>query len=379
MRMAGDVARRFDSTVDLLHVKSPEASGAESEDALSERLDQLAQQMVEEGVRSVRSVVVAGEEFDQIERYARHRDVNVIMVGAGEAGSSGQVFLGTTAARLRRAAVEPVWIVKPNAAPPVQRICCPVDMLPASARALRNAIHFARTLDAALTVLTVTQLPLGEQGDQHELRGPAAVGPPEFQEPHFPEFDEFLRKFDFHQVCCEKLIRRGKPREEVVAVAREMQADLIVMGSTGRTGLSHMFIGGVARRVAQELPCSVITVRSQEPIGLPRDTEAPRLDVEFCASHPSGKQCERFQYGEELLARGLAQEAIEHFRACVAEYDRCANAWLQLSEAHLRFGDYEKARRCAGKAEEALRWQEKHQIEKELRDSHILHRRLFDI
>lgn len=383
VRMASYLARHFESTVDLFHVKAPaedwEEPPSKPDENLPEHLDHIAKRMVEEGVQGVESVLAEGEEFEEIDQYAKDRNVNLIMVGAGEMVESGQVFLGTTAARLRRWATKPVWIVKPGSAPPLRRILCPVDLQPASERALKNAIHFARRLDADLTVLTVTNEPLGEKGDQQELRSAAEVGPPELREPHLHEFDEFLRKQDFYQVRCEKVIRRGRPRYEVGQVARQIEADLIVMGSTGRTGLSHMFIGGVARRVAQELPCSIMTVRSQQPIALSIEGEIPRVDTAFCASHPAGERCERFQYGEELLSRGLAEEAIELFHECVTQYEMCANAWLQLGEAHTRFGHYEKARQCAAKAEEALRRQENQRIEEELRGDHILHRRFFGI
>ena len=162
-------------------------------------------------------------------------------------------------------------------------------------------------------------------------------------------------------------------------MAREIDADLIVMGSAGRTGLAHVLIGGVARRVAQVLPCSIITVRSESPIRLTIEGEIPQADAVFCATHPSREDCDRFQHGNELLREGLAKEAIEHFRACTAEYSMCANAWLQLSRAHARIGELEKARDCAAKAQEALRRQEYQQIEDEARGTTFLHRRMFGI
>ena len=380
VRMAGHVARSFGSAVDLLHVRSSGSmpAGASAEDGeFSEQLEACARQMIDEGVRSVEAVMTEGDTFGQIEGYAEQHNANVIMIGAGEPAPDGRVFLGATAARLRRWAVKPVWIVKPETGPPIRRILCPVDMQSASARALKNAIHFARRLDSELTVLHVTADPLGGSGSEHELRGEPAVGTPESHEPHLPGFDRFLPSFDFHQVRCEKVIRRGKPQHEVGRVARETEADLIVMGSAGRTGVSRMFVGGVARRVAQELPCSIITVRSQQPIEL--DADAPRPDPAFCASHPSDSQCERFRHGEDLLSNGLADEAIRHFRTCVTNYKLCGNAWLRLCEAHTRLGDYRKARQCAARADEALRRQENQRIEDEIRGRDFLHRKMFGI
>lgn len=394
VEMAIYVARQFDSKLDFIHVTSAsrlneaptevnatsETQAAQAHRPKSARLGELAQKAVKEGVRSAETVLVEGDPFERISSYAESEDVNAIIVGAGEVSASGQVFLGTTSARLRRWATKPVWIVKPGDCPPIQRVLCPVDMLSASSRALRNAVHIARKLDADLTVLTVAQAPLGKEGTLAELRSPAVeYGPPERREPHHEVFDNFLRKFDFHSVRSEKIIRLGNPRHEVVNVAREIAANLIVMGSAGRTGLPHILVGGVARRVAQELPCSIITVRSESPIRLMIEGEIPRADATFCATHPSREQCDRFQHGDELLREGLANEAIEHFQGCIAEYGTCANAWLQLSKAHARVGNLDKARQCAAEAQEALRRQEDQRIEDEARGSHILHRRMFGI
>ena len=218
-------------------------------------------------------------------------------------------------------------------------------------------------------MLTVVQGPLGREGDLSELRSPVAKGPPEQREPHHQVFDDFLRKFDFHRVRNEKIIRVGEPRHEVVNLAREIDANLIVMGSASRTGLAHILVGGVARRVAQALPCSIITVRSESPIRLTIEGEIPQAEAVFCATHPSREDCDRFQHGYELLRLGLAEEAIQHFRACTVEYGLCANAWLQLSTAHARIGELEKARDCAAKAQDALHRQECQQIEDEARET----------
>jgi nucleotide-binding universal stress UspA family protein len=49
--------------------------------------------------------------------------------------------------------------------------------------------------------------------------------------------------------------------EQIVAVARRTRANLIVIGTHGRTGLSRMLLGSVASRVAATAPCPVLTVR----------------------------------------------------------------------------------------------------------------------
>lgn len=53
----------------------------------------------------------------------------------------------------------------------------------------------------------------------------------------------------------------GVPFEEIGKAAREEQADLIVMGTHGRTGLGRLLLGSVAERVIRTAPCPVLTVR----------------------------------------------------------------------------------------------------------------------
>ena len=53
----------------------------------------------------------------------------------------------------------------------------------------------------------------------------------------------------------------GSPAETIVRIAQEQAADLIVMGTHGRTGLQHALLGSVAEKVVQFAPCPVLTVR----------------------------------------------------------------------------------------------------------------------
>jgi len=56
-------------------------------------------------------------------------------------------------------------------------------------------------------------------------------------------------------------IAAGHPAETIVRVAAEREADLIVMGTHGRTGLQHVLLGSVAEKVVRLAPCPVLTVR----------------------------------------------------------------------------------------------------------------------
>ena len=62
-------------------------------------------------------------------------------------------------------------------------------------------------------------------------------------------------------LSVETVVRRGDPRTVIVDEANEWGANLIVMGSHGRTGLSRLLLGSVAQAVVEHAPCSVEVVR----------------------------------------------------------------------------------------------------------------------
>jgi nucleotide-binding universal stress UspA family protein len=63
------------------------------------------------------------------------------------------------------------------------------------------------------------------------------------------------------QVRIETHLLHGAPHREIVKLVTHHQADLVVMGTHGRTGLEHALIGSVAEKVIRKAPCPVLVVR----------------------------------------------------------------------------------------------------------------------
>ena len=61
-----------------------------------------------------------------------------------------------------------------------------------------------------------------------------------------------------------RLIRKGHPVEIILEVAKDIDADVIVMGTHGRRGVSQLFMGSVAEYVVRHAPVPVLTVRETE-------------------------------------------------------------------------------------------------------------------
>jgi len=60
------------------------------------------------------------------------------------------------------------------------------------------------------------------------------------------------------------VMRTGMPHQEIVALATEERADIVIMGTHGRSGLSRVLLGNVAERVIHFAPCPVLTVRKPD-------------------------------------------------------------------------------------------------------------------
>jgi len=231
--------------------------------AIRERLWELRTELVQAGVSDVGSVVEEGVAFDQILRAAERLDVNMIMVGSGGHAEPVGGCLGVTTERLVRKADKPVWVVKAGAAPVFDRVLCPVDFSEPARRALANAIGFARAFRSELMVLHVSES-LPEFYAVHAAV--AAEAQAKFRREERHEFDAFLQQFDFSNVNWSHVVRQGVVHGEILRYAGDWPADLLVMGSVGRTGLSRILLGSVAGKVLREMPCSVVAMKTESAL-----------------------------------------------------------------------------------------------------------------
>ncbi len=135
----------------------------------------------------------------------------------------------------------------------IKRILVPIDLSEASGQALDFAIDFAKPFKAELVLLFVVE-PLYHAGDlgllleEQQRRGRA-------------ELVELERRVSKSQLKSRILVQRGTPYVEIVATAKKLKVDLILMATHGRTGLSHLLLGSVTDRVVRTAACPVLTVR----------------------------------------------------------------------------------------------------------------------
>ena len=76
-----------------------------------------------------------------------------------------------------------------------------------------------------------------------------------------PMVEDLQKRLKKRCVKSSTFITKGTPYLEIIRKARQTRADLIVMGTHGRTGAKHLLMGSVAERVVRLAPCPVLTVK----------------------------------------------------------------------------------------------------------------------
>ena len=128
------------------------------------------------------------------------------------------------------------------------RILCPIDFDGNSLEALRMARGIAEQNKATLYVLHVVP-----PNDPMVVSAPMIA---EQRENHARA--ELLRisQTELLGIDHETLLRSGHPAKEIIAAEAAMNAELVVMATHGRTGISHLVLGSVAEKVVRESSCS---------------------------------------------------------------------------------------------------------------------------
>jgi nucleotide-binding universal stress UspA family protein len=78
------------------------------------------------------------------------------------------------------------------------------------------------------------------------------------------KLEEFVGTFDTQGIKTSCLLKSGPPFLEIIIAANELHADLIVIGTHGRSGLTSVLIGSVAEKVVRRAHCPVLTVKPED-------------------------------------------------------------------------------------------------------------------
>jgi nucleotide-binding universal stress UspA family protein len=142
----------------------------------------------------------------------------------------------------------------------VRRILHASDFSPLSRAAFREAVRMAKVNRSELLVvhvLTPIVALVGGRFSPEAYREIERAARSDAQ----ARIDRLIVKAKQAGVRARGRLLEGVPHEQITRAARSERADLVVIGTQGRTGLAKFFLGSVASRVVSIAPCPVVTVR----------------------------------------------------------------------------------------------------------------------
>jgi nucleotide-binding universal stress UspA family protein len=262
LRRAAQIAGDQAATFSLLHVTdSDNLETRSSTEGAEEKLRQhiakyLPNEAAAGGVR-----VVAGKPFVEIIRGARDEAADLVVLGAHGEHFLKDLLLGTTAEKVVRKGDRPVLIVKRPPHGPYQHVLAAVDFSENSRHAFELALRLAPK--AEFQVVHVYQ------GYEKRLKR-AGIPAPEVTRRLRPLIDEskrnmeaFLRSIDYGSRSIRQVLWDGRAQEEITTLAKRLRAELVAVGTTGRTGLPYILLGSVAEHVLREVSCDILVARAE--------------------------------------------------------------------------------------------------------------------
>ncbi len=146
----------------------------------------------------------------------------------------------------------------------VKRILAPVDFSEVSHQSLDEATSLAGQLGASVVILHAVE-PVYFAGTMFG---------PEINVPHLVEeqrraaksaMEKMLGRLQKKGIAATGLVETGIPQDVILKTAEAKNCDLIVMGTHGRSGVTHLLLGSVAEKIVRSAKCPVLTVRAKEP------------------------------------------------------------------------------------------------------------------
>lgn len=205
--------------------------------------------------------IVEGDPFEGILRAAGDLEPDIVVIGPHRRHALKDVFVGTTAERAIRASRRPILMANGVPAGSYRNTLVAVDLSECSADALRTLKDLVLDKNAAVSVLHVfdapgTSLMSRASVSENDRRDYVANEARRASQ----ELDTFLKQINFAHFP--RLVRHNDSTtaDVISKVAQELSADLLVVGTRGRTGIGRLLLGSVTHEVLRKATIDVLSV-----------------------------------------------------------------------------------------------------------------------
>jgi len=235
----------------------------------------------------------------------------------------------------------------------IRHVLCPIDFSDASRRALDYAVMLARWYRARLSVLHIHQVAMPVYGvSQSGLESLQPVLLTDF------EHRQLLDRLDAEvaadrsatDLAIETLLDEAvRVPDAILGHARSTSADVIVMGTHGRSGFERLVLGSIAEKVLRKASCPVFTVPPRAADAVPRDvTSIHRI---LCPTDFSPSSGRALEYAASLAQEAHARLTVLHVLELAPDLSEYPYAGLAAEYRDARF---QQARATLSKAVAAV-------------------------
>ncbi len=249
------VALPWNAVVDVLHVLERDSKADDTVEVDATRMRVM--QTLPEDARDTEIIIATGSVPETITHTAQERESALIVTGVARYNSVGDYFLGTAVDHIIRHAPVPVLVVKQRPHRPYATLLIATDLSTCSREAVARAGELFP--DAALHIIHAYHVPYEAWLTSEDVRQ-------EVREEAQRELDEFANDAFFSEVLRERIQARlgyGETGQVVAKALRETGADLVVLGTHGRSGFAHATIGSNAESLLSWLLVDTLMIREQ--------------------------------------------------------------------------------------------------------------------
>ncbi len=238
-----------------------------SQDAI-EKVRDSAQTRLEETVGKVEAVnshtdAITGTPFVELLRRVRDNSADLLVLGSNGASDPSK-GAGVLATKCVRKAATKVLLVRADHAGPFKEVVACVDFSESSHRVVEQAIRVAQQDGALLHLLHVfsaaskgtNYVPRPSTEDQQQL----SESPSERMQRALQPFESEMRALQVKT----HVVENAHESDGIVHFIEDSEADLVVVGTRGRTGMRAILFSTVAERIVRKSPCSVLAVKPDD-------------------------------------------------------------------------------------------------------------------
>lgn len=209
----------------------------------------------------IRLIVKIGNPWEDILAEVKTKKADLIVLGLHHKDALQDMFVGTTAERTIRHSHIPVLVVKDKPAGAYRKAVAATDFSPCSAHALHMGLELAP--DAAFTLLHVFDTPFRNRikFSHKELENYKRPFIEKSQREAKEAMDAFVKGHRTSKASITPMLERNETATGIHAVVDRQNADLLVMGTHGSSGLIGSLIGGYALDFLNAPPCDVLVSR----------------------------------------------------------------------------------------------------------------------